>query len=270
MSLPSVMYGSGANRRVVFELPPAPQNPSSSVLALSMPKAGSVLLDRVLRDLAPHVNLTYVSIMEAFFNEGVADNDIPPETSKTFLPEGYCYGGFRTLPPFDIPIMPSARKMLLVRDPRDMLTSLYFSLVFSHPEPTNSEKDTQERATSRTTAKATAIDEFVLEAGASADAYNAFCDLCRDQDIAIFRYEDIVFEKAQWVADICTHFGWNVGPEIRAEIAARHDIVPSVEDHTQHVRQVSPGDHARKLKPETISILNERFAEPMTYFGYTP
>lgn len=40
------------------------------------------------------------------------------------------------------------------------------------------------------------------------------------------------------------------------------------EDLNSHKRQVQPGYHKRKLKPETIEILNDRFAEILETLGY--
>lgn len=40
------------------------------------------------------------------------------------------------------------------------------------------------------------------------------------------------------------------------------------EDVYRHKRQVMPGDHTRKLLPETIAALNEQFANILKTLGY--
>lgn len=276
MSTPSIEIGQGDNRRIVFQLPEPPKNAGASVVALSLPKAGSVLLDRVLRDLAPHAHLSYVSMMEAFYNHGVSDEEIPSNASEVFLPKGYCFGGFRNIPEgLDIPLLQTSATVLLVRDPRDILVSHYFSMLGSHPQPTNSdgfkikEGASIDLETWQLLAQSRPIDEYVLDASpVFLRFFSQYQHVCSKAEVRLFRYEDIIFAKHQWLRDISAHFGWTIADDILAEIATRHDLVPSVEDHTQHVRQVSPGDHTRKLKPQTIAMLNERFAEPMVYFGY--
>ena len=55
---------------------------------------------------------------------------------------------------------------------------------------------------------------------------------------------------------------------LRAQVAARHDIVPKGENEDQHIRRVRPGDHLDKLRPDTIEQLNEIFAPFLDHYGY--
>ena len=90
---------------------------------MSLHKAGSTLLYDMLRSLAPEAGLAFVSLQDHFFRAGVAQKDEPPEAASLILPRGYCYGGFRGVPVFDIPILGTAQVVVLVRDPRDMAVS---------------------------------------------------------------------------------------------------------------------------------------------------
>ena len=91
--------------KTIFTLPPTgSRRTNHSVYAFSLPKAGSVLLDSIMRALSAPVGLTYVSIMGEFFHLGLAEQNVPGETSKIFLDHGYCFGGFRSFPQrFEIP-----------------------------------------------------------------------------------------------------------------------------------------------------------------------
>jgi hypothetical protein len=51
---------------------------------------------------------------------------------------------------------------------------------------------------------------------------------------------------------------------LREADEARH----TKEDIYRHRRQVTPGDHKRKLQPETIAILNSTFSDILKGFGY--
>lgn len=275
--MPSISLGAGDRRRTIFTLPETENTSGNSVLALSMPKAGSVLLEQVLRDLCPYVGLSYVSIMATFFNHGVADEDIPAETSEIFVPKGYCYGGFRNWPQsFSIPIVAGSRKILLIRDPRDMLVSHYYSMLLSHPAASNLDEenpDTEEGLNSvarwRRLAEANEINSYVVKAApVFAQFMQDYRLLCEEHEVRIFRYEDIVFEKRKWIDDLCDWFEWKVPESALDEIAIRHDIVPNTENPDQHVRQVSPGDHTRKLDGPAIGELNNIFSNDMNFFGY--
>jgi hypothetical protein len=226
-----------------------------------------------MRDLSSRVGLTYVSIMEEFFAIGLPDANMPPETSAIFVPHGYCYGGFRYLPRrFEIPILADAKPILLVRDPRDMLVSHYYSMRDSHPEPGNALKSVNSRMTMRDWARSLEIDDYVHKA---AETFRRFLTnyrtiLCADYSTKIFRYEDVIYRKAEWVEGIADHFGFEMTPAVAAEIAGKQDIIPEKESTSQHVRQVHPGNFKQKLRPDTVAQLDEYFAEEMVFFGYEP
>jgi hypothetical protein len=59
-----------------------------------------------------------------------------------------------------------------------------------------------------------------------------------------------------------------VDPGLIAQIKAGADFKVSSEDIYKHKRQVTPGDHKRKLKPETIDILNQKTAEVLKLYDY--
>ena len=57
-------------------------------------------------------------------------------------------------------------------------------------------------------------------------------------------------------------------PKIMDEIADRHDIQPGTENVGGHIRSVAPGNYKDKLKPDTISRLNETLKKPAKRLGY--
>jgi len=46
------------------------------------------------------------------------------------------------------------------------------------------------------------------------------------------------------------------------------DFQVDKEDISKHKRRVTPGDFMEKLAPETIMVLNEKFAAALACFGY--
>lgn len=268
--LPGIRYDDNGDERVIFTLPRTKRPDMPSVLLFALPKSGSTLLDRMIREASAEAGLTYVSIMEEFFKLGIPDNLIPPSTSEIFLDKGYCYGGFRNFPRrFEIPILAGAKKVLLVRDPRDMLVSHYYSMKTSHPERGKVLKSSTTKMRMRDLAQEMDIDTYVIEAAKGFMTYmNDYVDVCRKHDIKIYRYEDVIYEKKAWLADICQYMGWTVSDRVIAKIVAKHDQIPTAENESQHIRQVHPGNYKTKLKPETIKVLTDTFAGPMQVFGY--
>ena len=86
--------------------------------------------------------------------------------------------------------------------------------------------------------------------------------------LKLCRYEDIVFNKAKLVNELCLQFGLDVSPARRGRIASVLDQRPAEENIHSHVRQVTPGDHRRKLKPSTIEQLNRALADVLLKYGY--
>ena len=259
--------------RELYRLPEPGDANLPSVLAFSFYKAGSTLLRKVLEDLAPIAGVRLVNLEGELFRLGVEHRKIDRSSSGVFRARGYCYGVFRSMPQaYDIPILHEAPKLLLVRDPRDILVSHYFSIRKSHPTP-GSELDEQraERFTKeRERVQETSVDEHALrKAPMFRRHFEGYALNLLDQpSLRVDRYEDIVFDKRRWIDGICDHFGWVVSDIARAQIAARHDIVPNAEHEGQHIRRVRPGDHLDKLKPETIDKLNKIFAPFLDRYGY--
>jgi hypothetical protein len=178
------------------------------------------------------------------------------------------YGGFRIVPDFlDDRHLAGAGLMLLVRDPRDVLTSLYFSITKSHVIPPG--EAGREMQTLRDRSAVQTIDHFVLTQARDVDWVERYrrLDSLRSRGKA-WRYEDVVYDKARWLDDILACLALDLPASHRRELVRQEDVVPASERPTEHVRQVAPGDHKRKLRNETIKKLGAIFAETLDAWGY--
>jgi Sulfotransferase domain len=268
----TIEYDDAGVVKTIFTLPPTKSPGLSSVYVFSLPKAGSVLLDSIMRALSERVRLTYVSLMGEFFNLGLAEQEIPSSASRVFVDNGYCFGGFRSYPKtFAIPNLTSQKSILLVRDPRDMLVSHYFSMRSSHANPGKALTTSRKSLPRRDHARIMSVDEYALDLAnyyvRQLNRYSDVLEANRDK-FTVFRYEDVIFNKRAWVADICNAFEWDVPKRVRNRVADRNDVVPRTENEARHIRQVTPGDGMRKLQRETIEKLNELFDKHLAYFGY--
>lgn len=248
---------------------------AASCFVFSLPKAGSTLANALVRDLGAEVGMTYRSIMDEYFAKGIVDSDIPLDVGQSLEANGYVYGGFRYLPPgLDIPFLEASRKIFLVRDPRDMLVSWFFSSRQSHILPgIASEVESSELKKrfieEREKAQQLEINDWVMQKTRGiVELLLSYDSVLRNPLTKIYRYEDVIFDKSAWAADIAKHFGWDITAARCSEISQRHDIRVGVEDPSRHIRNVTPGDFKNKLSAETISELNYHLRPFLEAFRY--
>lgn len=238
-----------------------------SFFVFALPKSGSVLQDKIFEDVCGELNIPLVSVAKTAFSQGVEEGNFNTDICDIFVKKGYGFYGFRYLPGYLKGFeLGQFKKILLVRDPRDILVSHYFSMKKSHAIPKG---EMGERLLKqRQNMQLLEIDEYVLDKAKS--FYNIFQSYNKISNslLRVFRYEDIVFSKAAWIEDILRFLDLNLEREKIEEIAAKHDIFPKEEKPNSHIRKVAPGDHKDKLKPETIASLNNIFEPFMVKYGY--
>ncbi len=249
--------------------PPAPDWPSVFVFALH--KAGSVLLDNIVIDLCAAAGLPNVSIDSLCFNYNIPVEQLTPASAAELMNRpGYCFRGFRGVHPFLQSVdLASRRKIVLVRDPRDILTSYYFSMAKSHPLPSAPGAVRDTLVTMRDAAAQTSIDEYVTSPLVKFIELNYRAFIALDgENTRTYRYEDVIFNKRDWVADIAGWLSIELSAEEIDRIAAKHDVRPEDENPDRHIRQVTPGNYKKHLKPETMTILNHQYMEILIRFDY--
>ncbi len=173
--------------------------------------------------------------------------------------------------PIVLPDDLDARGIIAVRDPRDALTSMFYSFTFSHKGIADAERKRWE---------AMGVDKFALQRLGDMKerliGYRAMLDA--RPHWSLVRYEDMVLRFDVWLSQVLDGFGLTPDPaavaafaqakieEYRTTIAARQKR----ERIELHVRNVAPGDHLRKLQPETIAAINTALADELAFFGYPP
>lgn len=258
------------DRTVVLSHPTEP-GPGQSFFAFGVPKGGSTLLSKVMVALCKATDMPVVRPLPELHRAGIEMAQLGPDMHGFFQSHGFGYIGFRGIPVDALPRFAFRRSVALVRDPRDMIVSRYFSEAISHRPPPDAagEAARAKFEARRQSAQGTNIDIWVRQ-NLRGERTN-LASVRRAQRIGtmrIWRYEDIIFDKANWIAQMADHLGLNISPEKAAQIAAKMEPAPDVEKPDAHVRKVTPGDHLEKLLPGTIDILNTRFAEDLAHFGY--
>ncbi len=152
-----------------------------------------------------------------------------PQSLKHLAWKGNVYIGFRDAPTalYADEVFRGGRKILFVRDPRDVLVSEYFSNAYSHSLPQTA-PETSEIASERERAIATNINEYVLSRAKALDATaEAYRPLIGDETVKILRYEDFIFRKADLCAEIATHFAMSAPTELVANVLSWADVFPA-------------------------------------------
>ena len=254
---------------VEFQIRQADGEPA--FFAFGVRKSGSSVMNQMVSALAKMNGVNYVDVAGQLFAKGVSvpawQND---RAMSGLLHGGNLYGGFRNAPLGLVghSLVQDARKVLLVRDPRDALVSEYFSNAYSHSIPKDGE--TRElMLAQRDAALRASVGDYVKRMAPALRAtlreYGAFLDM---PGMRLYRYEQAIMDKRWFLQDVCAHFGWAVSEVQLGHILGWADVLPDEENPTRFIRKVTPGDHLEKLDQATIDLLNETFAAELDRFGY--
>ena len=182
---------------------------------------------------------------------------------KILYKKGYFYGAFRAFYPF--PNMDKFKILLVLRDPRDVLTSFYFSTLFNHPLSDKTVLEDRKKYASYS------IDEYVLEiAPAMQKNYAAYCNNLLHKDNVLFlKYEDMISRFDVWLYKLTDFLGLENVEQKANEIIKATSFKVEKEDPASFIRNVKAGDHLNKLKPGTIDTLNKLFYNELKALDYT-
>ncbi len=259
-------------------------HPSRNIIAYTTHKAGSMVLHRVLKDICQLNRIRYYSPNESKaqlpFERMFAGDDFIAKKRG-------CFGPLRFFVPSAA--LEEASIILHLRDPRDVLVSMFYSYCFMHAGEievhTGYRKEVAEAG----------IDRFVLDmvgaafydyrgdygigsrykkhVGTVFDRYQRYLEelLGRPNTTAV-SYEEMVLSFPSWLEKIIGAFHLKDTEETHAIVAERHANsvgAQEKEDVWSHKRKVTPGDHREKLKSETIRELDQIFAPILAKLGYS-
>ena len=236
-----------------------------SVLFYSYYRCGSMFLSRALQKLAGANGLQHLDYCSYFVkvhpDQGSRLFD-EATLARAFHPTGCHYGTLRRAYP--IPSHELYRSVLLLRDPRDCLVSHYYSVRDSHT------LNNRGNLEARREALRTDIDQWVLgKASEYAQDFEQFHNrLVGKPGVLFLRYEEMVTAFPDFLRKIVAHTGLDQDQEAIARILEEADFEVSGENLLAHKRSVKPGNHLKKLKPETVERLNGALAEVLELFAY--
>lgn len=182
-----------------------------------------------------------------------------------------CVAPMRSM--IDVPGIEHDSVILHLRDPRDLLTSWYYAIAYSHQFEDNLTPEMRERYLKL------GIDEAMFESeylgkvlfDAILNMYRRYHrSLIGKPNVTFVTYEELVSDYLGWLRKVIPVFKFENEEEVLQLMLDKHKDSFKVEseDLYSHKRQIIPGDHRRKLKPETVDFLNEQFREVLELFGF--
>ncbi|MEZ2279042.1 MAG: sulfotransferase domain-containing protein [Microcoleus sp.] len=244
-------------------------NQHSSIIFFTIEKSASVYMIGVLQKLSQELGMTYLNYEGDFWVRGEEFKGVisdPKKTEEFLNPCGCIYGPFRGFYP-EIPNIEKYKVILMLRDPRDVLTSLYFSSAYSHHiPPAHEEKMMQFRKE----AIDSRIDDYVLNKIHSIlGRYYEYAQHCLGKEHVLFvKYEEMVSDFSGWLNTVIDFLEIEVSQEFINKLVKEADFKVAEENPYAHKRQVTPGDHKRKLRVKTIVRLSLEFQEILKKFNW--
>lgn len=248
--------------------------PSDRAFFLGIAKSGSTLLHMMIEDVCRERNARLINISDSCFAAGFTEGKIPEQILPDLVErEAAFYYGFRRIGHLvKSRAFRTGSKIMLIRDPRDALTSLYFSMLKSHSKPDGEQGENTAKLIDdqRSKASSLTINDFITS-GNGDFIINAFKEteaLSWLPNFHIYRYEDIIFNKIEWLRDINRLVDFGLSEEDILAIAGKHDIRPSAEDSAQHIRQVAPGNFKTHLNDDAIAYIDNKCKSALQAFNY--
>ncbi|MEO3474817.1 sulfotransferase domain-containing protein [Roseomonas sp. CAU 1739] len=259
---------SGQPYEIAFD----PTDREDSIYTVALHKSGSVLFDNLVKAICKASGRSCVDIEVQLFRQGLNFSHCDHLLLDFCGRPGFVYSGFRGL--WQLMLLRrfrDSRKLMLVRDPRDIAISFYHSMAKSHTVPDGAVRDVIMEQRNR--AQAQGPSDYVLSGGVDGvfSNFNAFAMLSRNKaagEWRIYRYEDVIYTKIEWARDIARQLNVELSEDAIAKLVAKEDVFPETEDPSKHIRRVHPGGYREALTPEAIAHIERYCAKAMAVFGY--
>jgi hypothetical protein len=245
-----------------------------SILHFSFNKAATQTVKRILIDCGRLNGLTPACLHDYAFKHSMPYLDQlelrqMEAFAHVFKPAGYIYTVFGGMIE-GIPFFERFKVVLVIRDPRDILVSGYYSIAYSHAIPDGEKKDSI--LLRRANALASSLDEHVLKNSANLLAIFEKYERClfsKYPDVHVARYEDMVKDFPAWLDGLLFSCGLEISQSVRSDLIKTHELHrPNGENIHKHLRKGMPGEHREKLRKETVKKLDQIFQNQLARFNY--
>lgn len=261
--------------RALLKARPISITDQTSVIHYSVNKAATQYTKRIMLSCGKENGLIPVRMSDYAWNKEfpylftLSAEEVKPYL-HIFRPRGFLYTVFGGLVE-GIPNIQDYRTVIMIRDPRDVLVSGYYSYSKSHAVPRSGSKAKEFQAF-RDRINNKTVDEHVVEMSQNTRwRMQQYLELRRScPAVCILRYEDMIADFTIWLEQLLAHCQWEISPSLRDQLLNEADWGRNIkqENTSSHRRQVTPGDYKRKLQTKTIDYLNEYLSDVLSEFGY--
>jgi len=240
-----------------------------SIGFVTMHKAGSVFVDRVLSQLTGPMGFEHVDLALQAFQMGKLEHLYCVAQAHTLAKPRCYFGPFRGPYIRKMKELERLRLVVQVRDPRDCIVSLYYSLKYSHPAPAQgpaNEMYERNRAIIQTADFETFVQKQARQYAVRMLVLLRM--LGNTQQSLLLRYENMVDAPLEWLSLLCRFLHIDMSPQISGWVNEEMSTMGMVEDLSRHKRQMLPGDFRRKLSAGMQYHLTRMLRPHLDAFGY--
>jgi hypothetical protein len=200
-------------------------NAHPSIIHFSINKAATQYVKSILIRASTANGLAPVDIHDYAFNTNFPYLDNLSEEQMVqyrhiFRPQGYLYSVFGGMVE-GIEDLNRYKIVLVLRDPRDILVSRYFSIAYSHFPPPKSANKYSEFVARRLEAKSLSIDEYVV-----AESDQLYGEFRRYKDLLLSKYpmtyvatyENMTRNFEAWLSGLLRYCQLDLNPSQRREL----------------------------------------------------
>jgi uncharacterized protein with HEPN domain len=242
------------------------KNDLPTIFNITHIKSGSQWVRAILTECAPERIVTPKVGITQFYEEPLLPGAVYP---ALYIP----YNDFQVvLDRNDANRYPHI-EFIVIRDLRDTLVSLYFSLKVSHP--LIADQLVEERNTLNQMSLEDGLGLLIeTRMGAVAEIQRSWLPACEAERVLLVRYEDLLADEQIVFAKIVDHCQLDVSPQHLREIVDRNSFENQTgrhkgeEDTSSHYRKGIVGDWRNVFTPKVVSDFKRRFGDVLIQTGY--
>src|SRR5579863_9488967 len=257
---------SGGHMPIEMEEPDA--FPSSYFI--SMEHSGNSEFWQVVVKILAAANRSVCKFGSTLRSLGLTRRDITNSAMRNLLQtNGYAFGILREVDSALIDLDLAGHKtFIFVRDPRDVVACRHSAMLGA--ASTDHAQDADGGVRDR---RPVSVLDFVSSPDGDdiARQYRQLADFCRSaKNVTLFRYEDVMFSWREVVAGLIEKLQLKISLESAFEIADSCTVLADDSARSGTVYQGLPVEVRKRLDKSVMTSVEEKFANPMSYFGYVP
>lgn len=258
------------------------KNHEGDIIVFTMHKSASMFIHQLCAFLTKQSGMAYHS---PNLNDSGIDAQRLLTDKELWRARHGCFAPVRFY--VDVPHLDEYRIILHLRDPRDVLVSMYFSYCYIHAGEVSGNTDYRKQVAEQ------GIDAFVLTkaretcpsyrgnygtggnvqniTGNIVKKYRTYIDnVLGKPNVTFIKYEEMIADFRGWLEKFIEPFPLADKTNVVDQLARQsHEFFPKrSQDVMTHIRHVTPGDYKNKLKTSTIEELNTIFRDILLRLDY--